>query len=43
MVVMVVRVKGAINVVDLGGTVLYIFTVPVVQLTPLEMGECVGG
>ena len=37
MVVVVVRVKGAIRVVDPGGAVLYIFTRPVAQLTPLEM------
>lgn len=37
-VVVVVEVRGAINVENLGGTVLYIFTEPLAQLTPLEMG-----
>jgi len=35
-VVVVVRVKGAIRVVSLGGTVLYIFAGPVGRLTPLK-------
>lgn len=34
----VVEVKGAIRVVNLGGRVLYISTEPLAQLTPLEMG-----
>ena len=32
----VVRVKGAIRMVSLGGTILYIFTEPVGRLTPLK-------
>jgi len=36
--VVVVEVKGAIRVVNLGGRVLYISTEPLAQLTPLEMG-----
>ena len=36
-VVVVVRAKGTIKVVDLGGVVLYIFTVPAARLTALEM------
>ena len=43
MVVVVVRGKGAIKLVDLGGAILYIFTVPVTQLTPLEMDERIEG
>lgn len=37
-VVVVVGVKGAIKVVNTGGIVLYIFTEPLVQLTPPRMG-----
>ena len=37
-VVVVVAVKGERKVVNLGGPVLYIFTEPLVQLTPPEMG-----
>ena len=41
-VVVVVRVKEAIKVIDLGGAVLYISSGPVAQLTPLRW-VCVGG
>ena len=36
--VVVVKVRGAIGVINLGGTVLYISTGPVAQLSPLDMG-----
>jgi len=36
--VVVVRVKREIKVVNPGGRDLYIFTEPLAQLTPLEMG-----
>jgi len=36
--VVVVEEREVIKVVNLGGTVLYIFTEPLAQLNPLEMG-----